>query len=318
MKIRILLILLIVLTLLTNIMPIFVISEKTNITIYVDDDNVNGPWDGSLDYPYLTITDAINASKYYDTIFVFNGNYNENLEIEKPLKIAGENKYNTVLSCDKTRIITINSYDVNFSDFTIRVETRGIQIDGIESNSENVIIMNNIIEVGNGGNTIGGIFLSKINNCTIKCNKILINSNYSSCSGISLLGSTNCTIHNNNITSHNQSFLSGIGIELRSGGIYGFSRNNDIQNNNIEKLKTGIVIAESNNNRIEYNNFRENLIDGFFINSFSNTWDSNYWNKANINIKTIFGFLIIPYTPFGIPWINIDWNPAQEPYDIPC
>jgi hypothetical protein len=305
-----------ILLLLVNILSTCVISEETNITIYVDDDNNNGPWDGSLEHPYLTIKDAINASKDYDTIFVFNGVYIEELEIEKPLKIIGESRNNTIISSDKTTIITINSKNVNFSEFTIKVRVSGIRINGIESNIENITIMNNIFEVGNGGNTNGGIFISKINNCTIKYNKFLINSNYTSCSGISILGSTNCTIQNNNITSNMHPYRLGIGIEIRSGGIYGISKYNDIKNNNFQKLKTGIIVAESYNNKIEFNNIWENPVDAFFINSFNNIWNYNYWGKANINLKTIFGLLIIPYTPFCIPLVKIDFHPAREPYNI--
>ena len=31
-----------------------------SIIIYVDDDNINGPWNGTAEHPYRTINDAIN------------------------------------------------------------------------------------------------------------------------------------------------------------------------------------------------------------------------------------------------------------------
>jgi len=45
-----------------------------------------------------------------------------------------------------------------------------------------------------------------------------------------------------------------------------------------------------------------------------NHWDSNYWDKHTGNgPKIIFGAIGL----FGyIPWINLDRNPASEPYDI--
>jgi hypothetical protein len=36
-------------------------------TIYVDDDNVAGPWDGTLSFPYRTIQDGINNTSEGDT-----------------------------------------------------------------------------------------------------------------------------------------------------------------------------------------------------------------------------------------------------------
>ena len=50
-------------------------------TIYVDDDNIQGPWDGTQKYPYRYIQDAIDNASERDTIFVYNGTYFENLII---------------------------------------------------------------------------------------------------------------------------------------------------------------------------------------------------------------------------------------------
>ena len=41
--------------------------------IYVDDDNVQGPWDGSLEHPFRLIQEAVNASDPGMKIFVFQG-----------------------------------------------------------------------------------------------------------------------------------------------------------------------------------------------------------------------------------------------------
>jgi len=55
--------------------------------------------------------------------------------------------------------------------------------------------------------------------------------------------------------------------------------------------------------------------DASFNTSKKNTWDQNYWNRLRILPKLIFGQLMIG--SFQMSWINIDWHPAQEPYDIP-
>ncbi len=51
-------------------------AETTNAeTIYVDDDNIEGPWHGTMEYPYQYIHDAVENATDGDTIFVFNGTY---------------------------------------------------------------------------------------------------------------------------------------------------------------------------------------------------------------------------------------------------
>lgn len=46
-------------------------------TVYVDDDNVNGPWDGSSSHPFRLIQDAVDYCVDGDTIWVMPGVYHE-------------------------------------------------------------------------------------------------------------------------------------------------------------------------------------------------------------------------------------------------
>ena len=59
-------------------------------TVYVDDDNSGGPWDGSLVHPYQNITSGLKHADLGDTVFVFNGLYIENVFLNKSVSIVDE------------------------------------------------------------------------------------------------------------------------------------------------------------------------------------------------------------------------------------
>ena len=90
-------------------------------TIYVDDDNTNGPWDGTLQYPFQHIQDGIDAAVIGDTVFVFNGTYYENVIIDKAVNLVGEDKDNTTIDGGGSGIVVTTSTDwVNINGFTIQ------------------------------------------------------------------------------------------------------------------------------------------------------------------------------------------------------
>ena len=76
----------------------------------------------------------------------------------------------------------------------------------------------------------------------------------------------------------------------------------------------GITLLLANDNRIHQNNFIYNIPNAHFWRSYDNTWKNNYWNRPRLSPKLIFGR--IGLSEGLIPWINVDWHPAQEPYDI--
>ena len=106
--------------------------------IYVDDNNINGPWNGTKDNPYKTINDGIYNSTKGDTIFVFNGTYNETLKINKSISLRGENKSLTIINgLYSSEIINLSEDDIEIINFTIRNSGGEPYNSAIKINSDN-------------------------------------------------------------------------------------------------------------------------------------------------------------------------------------
>ena len=94
---------------------------------------------------------------------------------------------------------------------------------------------------------------------------------------------------------------------------------NIISNNDLY----GLIIVYSTGNHITNNNFINNKYQAYFniqlSRCFSNKWNQNYWSDITFpedSKKVIQGiaYFVICFTL--ILWYNVDWHPAQEPYDI--
>lgn len=168
-------------------------SNAEESIIYVDGTNSAGPWDGSIHYPYLAITDALENASVNSTIFVFSGHYEEYLFVNKCVKINGENKNETILYGSVTISQTNN---VSFSQFTITTsesnfaETTAIFLDQTKKNH----IVHNIITNHNKGILIS----NKSSNNIVKANSIQQNN-----IGLSIVTSSNNLIYANTIKDNN-------------------------------------------------------------------------------------------------------------------
>ena len=90
-------------------------------TIYVDDDNKQGPWDGTQEHPYYHIQDAINMTDNGDTVFVYSGCYNERIRIATSIVLTGEDKVTTVIDGgQKDNVVIISADTTTIKEFTIR------------------------------------------------------------------------------------------------------------------------------------------------------------------------------------------------------
>jgi parallel beta-helix repeat protein len=116
--------------------------QSLDITIYVDTQNFNGPWDGTKEYPYNKIQDGIDQLIENGTVYVSDGTYHENIRINKTIKLVGNDKTTTIINGDgKFDCILINANNTTIQGFTCTNCTRGINI----SRSSNSTITENTI-----------------------------------------------------------------------------------------------------------------------------------------------------------------------------
>jgi len=238
------------------IQPIRICKASGN-TIYVDDS-------GGADY--TSIKTAIDSPSTLDgdTIYVYSGNYNENLQINKILTLTGENKENTIISgAIAGNVITIAANYVNISGFTIQNAVGSDMKSIIANGVQNCKITNNIIK-----SSADGIYLIGCSGNTLSENTIENNN----ANGIYLLASSNNQIKNNIIQNNNND-----GINFYQGS----SSNNIYQNTIKGNNRYGIILISSSSNVLYRNDFSENEL-GNARDQASNTWSyesrGNYWD----------------------------------------
>jgi parallel beta-helix repeat protein len=290
--------------------------------VYVDDDNTGGPWNGSKNSPYQTIQDAVDNVFPLFTIYVKNGTYNENVFVNKSVRIVGEHNENVIVDGGGVGdVITIASPGVTIADMTVRNSGKHIFESGIKTLtlSATATIKNNIIydcDIGLflnyayndtwniiEGNTIYGnregmythwAFSTEISNNIIKENAEV---------GLEMHCSHQCTIKENVIRDNGN-----FGINIRGSSYENkINSHNKICNNSI-----GIQIEESHINEISENDFINNSVHAYIYKSFLNKWKKNYWDDhPRILPKFIKG-------KFGgreFPYFNVDWRPSRNPYN---
>ena len=296
----------------------FLLDNEYNY-YYVDDDNTNGPWNGSELFPYQTITSAIYSSGDKDEIFVKNGFYQERISITKSINLTGENKENTIISgSDEGNVIFLMANDTIITNFKIQdsfkfywTMSNGLKIFQGKNNK----IYDNIFTK----NSLDISLFNSSNNNTIKDNKIISDGEY----GISIFDSSNNTIYNNKITSH---FCAGIQI-------YGFyyveepADNNVVLNNDINNNDFGIDVWGSNYLKIFLNTITNcrigidifysklNEIKDNVINNIENRAIRLYFSKAiNITNNTLTDSNLCIYLECSNN-INISKNKISKNYN---
>jgi parallel beta-helix repeat protein len=267
---------------------VYVSAKRTNISGFTIKNS------GNREAPYCDAGIDIDASNccVYDSKILeneygiyFNGFFGSSNKNTIMGNIISKNEYGTWGYKSQNNTITRNNIFQN-----------GVGIFHITGN--NNIIQNNI------SNNYGGIKAQSTNNY-ITDN--IISSN--NCYGISITSDKN-TINNNTISGNEYGIYLTYIFFLPN--IFSPSTKNIIYGNTISDNSYGIYLEYSLLNLILKNNFINNEEDAFFTRSFFNRWKQNYWNGSRVFPKLIFGY--IGY--FRYQWINIDWRPAKEPYDI--
>lgn len=284
----------------------FEVKESENVVIY-NNDIYRNTWDGiySCGIKNFEIqNNNIHENNYYGVIV----KNSENVNIYKNHIIKnGEEDDDYLLSTSGIGLSSISSLVLCNNTITYNIGW-GI---GMSCNSA-LICSNNLTD-----NTYG-VFLFNSNNNTISDNLIL-KSEY----GILFYANSYFNIISGNLISKNI-----------NGTFISYSGRNIISGNTISENENGIYLYEVKspntqyicNHKIEFNNFINNNKDAVFriepdglvgMLEIFNKWNKNYWGEPRRIFKPIFGTVKIIHFPLpAFPWVQFDWHPAKEPYDI--
>ena len=326
----------------------------SRVTIYVDDNNTEGPWDGTQQHPYQFIQDGVNASSNRDTVFVYSGIYYENIVVDKSVKLIGENMNTTFIDGNYYGIVINISVDrVTISGFNIQhcgewwagmviYSNNNVISDNLFTNLRSGVIVgndcfgnliiNNIFDqiswiavgFGNSRNNIVSKNFITNSSCGVSIwggyfNYVFLNSIKDiDCNGIEIESSGLNRISSNNIENCDDN---GISISISPQTYYntGLVVYNSIINNNIVNNTRGIDLAFALFTMIKKNNFIGNHEGGNaeFFNSFITRWKDNYWDDwTGSGWYKIKGELLILIIYYLKELYNYDKSPALEPFDI--
>jgi len=287
-------------------------------TWIVDDD---GPAD------FTSIQGAVDAANPGDTVYVKNGTYYENVDVNKAISLTGESKENTVVDGGGVAaVIIIEEDNVLVTGFTVRnsgggyyyYESSGISIDRASSCNISDNIATNIrygISSWLGqDNIIGHNMISNAEQ------------------GISFNGPSYNTVINNYISD------TSTGIALWVNSYYSNIANNTISNssdtgihldnspytlvidNMIVDSNYGIYLSQSHLSTIYHNSFINNTQQVFLSNSLGTTWDDgypsggSYWSDyAGVDANEDG----VGDTSYIIDSNNVDHYPLMKPWAQP-
>ena len=246
---------------------------------------------------YSKIQNAIDNASDGDTVFVYSGFYNENIVINKSIVLSGQHR-------DTTIIIGENDSDIiQITDCSLELE--GFTIQGQNEKYVNGVTLRNCWSSHIHENYVKSFYTGIVvfdNELTVVSNNTIQNCEFS----ILLYETKNIAIKGNIIDGNGKTV----------GVIVGESIHTNIIGNNITNSLYGIELEFSYFTSIQENNFigiKEE--QAYFLCSYFSSWYKNYWGQSYVLPKIISG--VVGGDNIRFIFINIDWRPAREPYDIP-
>jgi parallel beta-helix repeat protein len=307
-------------------------SSERNI-VYVNDDNLVGPWDGTIQHPYRHIQDAIDHADASDIITVANGTYFEHLYIDSPLIGLTINRWINpgdpdtnlpqLIGNNTGTGIAINASNVkitqlNITDFGQQGRDAGIYV---ETDVTSVNVYDNVISNSYHGiwikrdvpkatyHTIEKNHITNISNrgvSMVLCdqNKILSNT-FTNCEwGVYLHDCYRNIISENTFNSNTEGLVIDIGTE------------NQVLLNTFSQNVYGLGTVGTRSSTISKNNFDHNTqLNAYFI-TFNvwnaDIWSGNYWGHIVFPlVKPIPGNFAL--AKIDLPWLQFDFFPALSP-----
>ena len=268
-----------------------VVSFLSKSIIYVDDDNTEGPWEGTIEHPYQFIQDGIDNSSPGDTVYVYNGLYVEHINVNKMIKLISEDKNYTIIDGGSSSHVVIVTNDwITVNGFTIQGGGSG-EFGFIKITSNYNVISNNILI--SGSPQYGLLF--KESSFNLIYNNLILDRSY----GIWITGKSvnneifrntvqNCrisiglqdvvpvtTIKDNIIHDNSISGSSWDGIWLNQAD------NTTVYNNSIYLGDQGIWLRNSKDCRIFLNDCSKNYAG--IVLDWSDTGGKVFWNLISEN-----------------------------------